>query len=359
MAAWADSGVTADPGRVHTEGRMARATLEDARDQVADLLGVRPRQVVFTSGGTEAINSAVWGATRASPGPVVCAAVEHSAARDASARSATVIEPPVDRFGRLDPDALDRVVEHCRPEHGAPPALIHCQWANHEVGTVQPVAEIVARCRESGVPTHVDAVAAVGHVACDLDALGADLVSVSAHKLGGPPGIGALVVRRGLRIEPFLVGGEQERARRAGLENIAAAVGFGAAAGALAAPGRLGREEEDARRHTEGILAAARAVPGVVAFGDTSDRLPHIVCLGIEGVEAEPVLLGLDQAGVAAHSGSSCSSETLEPSPVLRAMGVNAEHSLRLSVGWSTTDGDVEAFADAFPSVVAGLRSLR
>jgi cysteine desulfurase len=359
MDAWADTGVTADPGRVHTEGRIARATLEDARDRVAALVGVRPRQVVFTSGGTEAVNSAVWGAVRASPGPVVCAAVEHSAARDASARSATVIEPPVDRFGRIDPDAVDHVIEHCRPEHGAPPALVHCQWANHEVGTVQPVAEIVRRCRESGVLSHVDAVAAVGHLPCDLGELGADLVSISSHKLGGPPGTGALVVRRGLRLEPFLVGGEQERARRAGLENIAAAVGFGAVAEALATPGRLADEGAAARHHAERLRAAAAGVEGVDLFGDPDLRLPHIVCLGIGGVEAEPVLLGLDQAGIAAHSGSSCSSETLEPSPVLQAMGVDAERSLRLSVGWSTTDDDVAAFAAAFPTVVAGLRSLR
>ena len=359
MEAWADSGVTADPGRVHTEGRIARATLEDARDQVAALFGVRPRQVVFTSGGTEAVNSAVWGATRASPGPVICAAVEHSAAQDASRRSAVVIEPPVDRLGRLDPDAVDDAIEHCRPEHGAPPALVHCQWANHEVGTVQPAAEIAARCRESGVLVHVDAVAAAGHVDCDLDALGADLVSLSSHKLGGPPGIGALVVRRGLRIEPFVVGGEQERARRAGMENLPAAIGFGAAAAALASPGCLDGEQAAARRLTARLVAAATAVAGVTVFGDPDGRLPHIVCLGVEGVEAEPILLGLDQAGIAAHSGSSCSSETLEPSPVLEAMGVDADRSLRLSVGWSTTEADVDAFAAAFPTVVSALRSLR
>jgi cysteine desulfurase len=359
MEEWAATGVTADPGRVHTEGRMARVTLEEAREAVAALVGARPRQVVFTSGGTEAVNSAVWGATRGHPGPVVCAAVEHSAARDASLRSAPVVAPVVDLHGTLHPAALEEALERCRSEYGSLPSLVHCQWANHEVGTVQPVAAVVERCRELGVTVHVDAVMAVGHLPVDLAGLDADLVSVSSHKLGGPPGIGALVVRRGLRIEPLLVGGEQERARRAGLENLPAAVGFGAAAGALASPGRLDHEAARARRLTDRLRTSGLAVEGVTVLGDPDHRLPHIVCLGIEGVEAEPVLLGLDQAGIAAHSGSSCSSESLEPSPVLAAMGVDAERSLRLSVGWSTSDADADAFDAAFAAVVAGLRALR
>ena len=359
MAEWDASGITADPGRVHTEGRIVRAALEEARQQVATLFGVRPRQVVFTSGGTEAINGAVWGATRSSPGSVICSAVEHSAVREASARSASVVPVGVDGLGRINPTAVDEAIGRCRAEHGALPALVHCQWANHEVGTVQPAAEIVARCRELGVLTHVDAVAAAGHVPMDLDRLDADLVSVSSHKLGGPPGIGALIIRRGLRIDPLVVGGEQERARRAGFENVPAAIGFGAAAAALFTGDRLSVEAAAARSHTAGLLEAARAVAGVSVFGDPDDRLPHIVCLGIGGVEAEPVLLGLDQAGIAAHSGSSCSSELLEPSPVLEAMGADAERSLRLSVGWSTTDADIDAFAGSFATVVEGLRALR
>ena len=348
-----------DPGRIHTEGQMVRAALEDARDQVAGLFGVRSRQIVFTSGGTEAINTAAWGATRADPGPIVLAEVEHSAVREASARSAPLVTVPVDGLGRIEASAVDDAVDRCRAEHGRPPSVVHCQWANHEVGTVQPVRQVVERCRAAGLLVHVDAVAAAGHVPVDLGALDADLVSVSAHKLGGPPGIGALVVRRGLRLEPFIVGGEQERARRAGLENVAGAVGFGAAAAVLADPGALDGEESDARRWTGRLAALAGSVAGVRVFGDPVGRLPHIVCLGVDGVEAEPVLLGLDQAGVAVHSGSSCSSETLEPSPVLVAMGVDAEHSLRLSVGWSTSEADVDAFGRCFPEVVAGLRDLR
>ena len=367
MFAWEDLGVTADPGRVHTEGRMVRAALEDARDQVAGLFGVRPRQVVLTSGATEAVNAAVWGvladagsgsgAGRNGP-PVACADVEHSAVRDASARHGTVVPVPVDRLGRIHPEAVAGAVARCIAEHGRPPALVHCQAANHEVGTVQDVTGVVDVCRAHGIPVHVDAASFAGHVPLDVEGLGVDLMSVSAHKFGGPVGVGALVLRRGLRIDPLLVGGDQERGRRAGLENVTGAIGFGAAAHALASGSRLDDEADAGRRHTGRLLTAALEVPGVVPYGDTRDRVPHIVCLGVDGVEAEPVVLGLDQAGVAVHSGSSCSSESLEPSPVLEAMGVDGERSLRLSVGWSTTDEDVEAFVTAFPVVVERLRRL-
>ncbi|HTJ74794.1 MAG TPA: cysteine desulfurase family protein [Acidimicrobiales bacterium] len=346
MLAWLS--FAADPGRVHTDGRMARGAVEQAREQVAALLGARPREVVFTSGATEAIVTAVWGATARS-GRVVVPAVEHSAVRDASAAFGDVVEVPVDPAGRVDPGAVLAAVD------AGPTALVHVQWGNHEVGTLQPVAAVVAGCRERGVLVHVDAAAAAGHVAVDFGALGADLLSVSAHKLGGPQGVGALLVRRGLRLRPLLVGGEQERSRRAGMENVAGIVGFGAAASAVP----VDDESRRARRQTDAMLAAALAVDGVVAYGDVERRLPHIACLGVAGVEAEAVLLGLDQAGIAAHSGSACSSESLEPSPVLAAMGVEAERSLRVSVGWSTTDDDVSAFGTAFPAVVARLRSLR
>ena len=184
MAAWDKLGITADPGRVHTEGRMVRVALEEAREQVADLFGVRPRQVVLTSGGTESINAAVWGALGARPGPVARAAVEHSAVRDASARSGPVEEIDVDRLGRIEVEAVEAALGRCRAVHGRAAALVHCQWANHEVGTVQPVADVVELCRRHGVITHVDAVAAAGHIPCDVGALDADLVSVSAHTHG-------------------------------------------------------------------------------------------------------------------------------------------------------------------------------
>jgi cysteine desulfurase len=353
-AGWA----AADPGRLYEEARLVRDALEHARSQVAVLVAVAPRQVVFTSGATEAINAAVFGAAAASPGaPVLCAAVEHSAVRDASERAAPVEILPVDRTGRIDVHAVRaRLSDPSLPR----PALVHCQWANHEVGTLQPVREVVSLCRESGVTVHVDAAAALGHVAVDLDGLGADLVSVTAHKLGGLPGAGALVVRRGTRFAPFIVGGEQERGRRGGLEAIPALLAFGAAAAALTDAGRLETEAAAARAHVDAVCRSALSVEGITLVGssDTAGRLPHLVCLGVAGVEAEPVLIGLDRKGVAVHSGSACSSESIEPSPVLEAMGADPSHSLRVSVGWTTTDAECEAFAAAFVAVVAELRAL-
>ncbi len=358
MVSWLEKGPAADPGRLHEAGRAARGALEESRAAVAELLGTRPRQVVLTSGGTEAVNSAVWGTCRSREGSVVVlAGVEHSSVQESSARLAEVARVGVDRYGRIEPAAVDEVLERLgRSRRDV--ALVHCQLANHEVGTLQPVDEVVELCHERGVLVHVDACAGAGHVPLGVDDLGADLVSVSAHKLGGPPGAGALVVRRGMRVEPLLVGGEQERARRAGLEDVPAAVGFGAAAASLSG----GRLEVEARRQAaqrDALEKAACALPGVHTLGDPERRVPHVLCLAVEGVEAEPVLLGLDQRGIAVHSGSSCSSESLAPSPVLEAMGADAERSLRLSVGWSTTDAEVGAFAESFGPVVESLRALR
>jgi cysteine desulfurase len=344
-----------DPGRLHAEGRVTRVAVEDAREQVAALFGARAREVVFTSSGTEAVNTAVWGAlNRAGSGHIVTTAVEHSAVLEACRRADgfTVTEVGVDRLGRFDPDEVINAV-------GAHTALVSIQLANHEVGTVQPAAIVVEQARARGVTVHVDACAAAGHIELEFVDLGADLCSVTAHKLGGPKGIGALLVRRGLRFPPFIVGGAQERARRGGIEHVAGIVGFGAAAAELAGGG-VAREAARSRELTDRLARATLAnVPDVERYGDAVDALPNLVCLGIGGVEAEPILLALDQHGVAVHSGSSCSSETLEPSPVLSAMGVDADRSLRASVGWSSTDADVDAFVAEFPAVVERLRNLR
>jgi cysteine desulfurase len=329
-----------------------RVAVEEAREQNAALFGARPREVVLTSGGTESVASAVFGALARTPGGhVVTTAVEHSSVLEAVQRAcptATVVG--VDRSGRY---SADDVVGAIRPDT----ALVTVQLANHEVGTVQPAAEVAAACRERGVLVHVDACAASGHGPVSFADLGADLCSHTAHTFGGPKGVGALLVRRGLRIPPLLLGGSQERARRGGLEDVPAIVGFGAAAAAVASS--MAAETALDRARTDRIAALAAAVPGVVRHGDPVDRLPHLVCLGVDGVEAEPILLALDQRGVAVHSGSSCSSELLEPSPVLAAMGVDAERSLRVSTGWSTVDADVERFGTAFADAVAQLRALR
>jgi cysteine desulfurase len=343
----------ADPGRLHAEGKVTRYALEAAREQVGAFFGARPREVVFTSSGTEAVNAAVWGALARFPGRghVVTTGVEHSSVRDAIARrggDATVVG--VDGTGRFD---AAEVIDALRPET----RLLSLQLANHEVGTIQPAAEVAAAARERSAIVHVDACAAAGHLPIDFRALDADLCSLTAHKFGGPKGAGALLVRRGLRLDPLLVGGAQERARRAGIEDVPAWVGFGAACAAIDLPAEI-----DAQR--ELLATAARVsdlVAGVERFGPDagSGALPNLLCLGVEGVEAEPILLALDQHGVAVHSGSSCSSETLEPSPVLAAMGVDADHSLRVSVGWSTSPSDVDRFVEVFPGIVGRLRGLR
>jgi cysteine desulfurase len=342
----------ADPGRLHQEALVTRHALEIAREEVAAFLGARPREVVFTASGTEACNAAVFGAvTDHGGGHVVLGAVEHSAVREAVERAGvetTVVG--VDACGRY---STDEVLAAVRDDT----MLVAVQLANHEVGTCQPAGAIAAALADHGTLVFVDACAAAGHLPVDFRALRADLLAVSAPKLGGPKGAAALLVRRGLRVPPLVVGGAQERARRAGLEDVPAWVGFGAACSAIDVAA------EAARQRALLVRAAAvlDTVPGTVRYGDGDPEgsLPHLLCLGVEGVEAEPVLLALDQRGVAAHSGSSCSSEALEPSPVLAAMGVDADHSLRISVGWSSTEAEVDRFVEVLPGIVDRLRGLR
>ena len=325
----------------------ARAVVEDARDRVAASLGARPREVVFTSGATEAIAMASWGAASRGAHSVL-SAVEHSAVREWAERG-EISWVGVDGYGRVDPlELAASVTEHT--------GLVHCQWGNHEVGTRQPVAEVVAQL-DGRALLHVDAAQVVGHDPIAFAASGIDLLSVSSHKFGGPAGIGALLVRRRLRLPPLLVGGDQERARRGGIEPVAAIAGFAAALEEATAT--LGHESNRQRLLTDRVLEWASKTEGVAALGDPTDRLPHIVCLGIADVEPQPVLLGLDAAGVAVHSGSSCSSEALEPSPVLAAMGAKADRSLRISVGWNTTDTDVDRLLGALSTVLDELRALR
>jgi cysteine desulfurase len=346
MIEWLERTDVADPGRLHAEGMAARVAVEEARERVAARFGARPREVVFTSGATESIAMACWGAARSRGPHSVVAAVEHSAVREWAQRGPHDVIA-VDRTGRLDAAQVAALV---REDTG----VVHCQWGNHEVATLQPVAEMVAAV-DGRALVHVDAAATAGLVPIDFVASGVDLLSLSGHKLGGPAGVGVLLVRRGLRVEPLLVGGDQERARRAGMENVAAIVGLAAACDAVDPD----TEAAAARAHTERVITWARSAEGVEVLGDPEHRLPHIVCLGLADVEPQPVLLGLDQAGVAVHSGSSCSTEAIEPSPVLAAMGVDAERSLRISVGWSTTSADIDRLLEALPRVLTDLRSLR
>ena len=338
----------ADPGRLHREALEVRAAIEDARVAVATFVGATPREIVFTASGTEAINTALWWTDR----HVVTTAVEHAAAREVFDRGnadTTVIG--VDRNGKVDPQA---VVDAVRPDT----QLVNVQLANHEVGTLQPVREICAALKEHRARVHVDACAAFGNIPIDFHDLGADLMSITGHKVGGPPGCAALVVRRGVRIPTLLVGGAQERARRAGIENTAAIVGFAAACSSI----DLDKRAASARELVAQAWREIGAIEGVHRLGPdgrSHAALPHLLCIAVDGVEAEPILLALDQRGVAIHSGSACSSESWEPSPVLAAMGVDAQHSLRMSVGWPTTASDISRFADAFADAVNQLRMLR
>lgn len=337
----------ADPSRIHEPGMTARAALEQARDVVASSFGARPREVVFTSGASESIAAVCWGVADRGRTQIL-SAVEHSAVRLAAEQHSETVVVGCDRAGRVDADELVSRAD-------GDTAVVHLQLGNHEVGTTQPVDEVVVACRERGVLVHVDAAQAAGRVQLDFGALGADLVSISGHKLGGPAGIGVLLVRRGLRIRPLIVGGEQERARRAGLEDVVAALGLAAAVDAIDVDAEAGRHAG----LTDGLRATLEQVEGVELFGHPTERLPHLVCAGISDIEPQAVLLGLDRRRIRAHSGSACASEGLEPSPVLEAMGVDAHRSLRVSVGWSTTEADVAAFATALPQVIADLRALR
>ncbi len=335
---------------------IARQALELARESVASLVGARASEIVFTSSATEALVSAIWGSLAANPGTIIATAVEHSAVRAAAERTGRLRLVPVDRTGLVDADAVAQAIDD---EHraGRTVSLVCCQAANHEVGTIQPVAEVIARANARGVRTLVDAAQAAGRLSIDVRALAVDFLALSGHKLGGPPGIGALMVRRGVRVPPLLVGGEQERARRAGLENMPAAVALGAAAAELTETWH--DEAVEAQRLTDRLRAGLADIAGVTPYGHPEQRLPHLVCVGLADIEPQAVILGLDRAGIAAHSGSACASEGLEPSPVLEAMGVDAHRSLRLSVGWATTDDDIDATLDALPRIIGELRSLR
>lgn len=351
------AGDTGDPARIHLEGMSARAVLEHARTRVAAWLAVRPRQVVFTSGATESIASAHHGALQRSAASgrdaAVHTAVEHSSVTELSRRSPHTVVP-VDRYGRVGPEAVTRAIDHST-------AVVHIQWANHELGVIQPVREVidaigtVAADTDAAPLVHVDA-AQAGTSVPEAVASGADLVSISGHKLGGPPGVGVLVIRRNLRIPPLLVGGDQERARRAGLENLPAVVAMAAVADHLRdhAPTEAGRMASLTSR----LIGWADRTEGVELLGDRGHRVPHLVCLQLHGVEPQPVLLRLDQAGVAVHSGSSCSSEAFEPSPVLAAMGLDAQRSLRISVGWNSTDADIDTAMTAIDEALGELRAL-
>jgi cysteine desulfurase len=335
-----------NPSSVHGFGRAARARMETAREQVAALIGARPAQVVFTSGGTEANNLAMTGPGRQR---VLVSAVEHDSVLKAAAPETI----PVDRRGVVDLTALER-----RLAARAEPALVAVMLANNETGVIQPVADAARIAHEHGALFHCDAVQAAGKIAVDFKALGVDLMTVSAHKLGGPAGVGALVVADHVQLAAQQRGGGQERGRRAGTENLAGIVGFGVAAEIAA--GQLGAMATLAELRDDLEQRATAAVPGAILFGREAPRLSNTTCLSLPGLSSEVQVMALDLAGVAVSAGSACSSGKMQPSHVLRAMGADAAtagSAIRISLGWQSTPEDVDHFLEAWCALAAHSRA--
>jgi cysteine desulfurase len=346
---------------VHHFGQRAKAVLDDARTAVADLVHGEPSEVVFTSGGTESDNFAIRGVAEALEPTgrrhLIASAIEHEAVLNTfkalARRGWTTTLLPVDASGIVSPAALEAALTSAT-------ALVSVMHANNEIGTIQPVAELARLAHARGAVFHTDAVQSVAKIPVDVRALGADLLSLSAHKFNGPKGAGALWIKRGTRVNAILTGGKHERNRRAGTENVAAIAGLGAAAGLAARKGAGEAERLAALRNRleAGVLAR---VPGTAVNGARDARVPNTTNISFEGVEAESLLIALDLEGVAVSTGSACSSGTLEPSHVLRAMGFPAhrtQNSIRLSLGAGNTDEQVDYVLAKLPAIVEKLRSL-
>jgi cysteine desulfurase len=353
-----------NPNSGHFFGQRARGAVERARASVAALLGARPGEIVFTSGGTEADNLAIFGIVGRAPEPlsakprhIVTTTIEHHAVLHAcdalERRGAEITRVPVGREGVVEPDDIRRAL---RPET----ALVTVMHANNELGTLQPIEEIGRIAREAGVRFHTDAVQAAGKVALDVSRLGVDLLSLSAHKFYGPKGVGALFVRKGVQLEPLLYGSRGEGGRRAGTENVAGIVGLGRAA-------ELGGEQ--LREHGS-VLGALRdrleqgllaRIPGARVNGSAARRLPNTCNLMFPSVESESLVIALDLQGLACSAGAACLSGAVDPSHVLAAIGLSpaeARGSIRLSIGRMTTEDDVDFALRVIPAAVARQRDL-
>lgn len=344
----------ANASSLHAEGRAARRIVEEARVEVAALAGVAPKEVVFTSSGSEAIAAAIAGATaRTDPRRrrLLVPSTEHSAvlaaARAAARHGFEVVAITPDTEGRIEPRTI---AAHLDDEV----ALVALHAANNETGVIQPVAEVGALAESAGAVFVVDAVQAAGKLSIDRDAWGADLVALSAHKLGGPQGGGALIVRDGLPMEPLIGGGAQERRRRAGTEAVAAIAGFGAAS--ASARGDLDGEGRRLRGLREKLEVGLKGIhPKLRIHGGAAERLPNTSNVAIPGLSGETLMIALDLAGFAVSTGSACTSGAIEPSHVLMAMGrteAEAKEAIRISTGWSTTDAEIEALLAAMPAIL-------
>jgi cysteine desulfurase len=345
-----------NPSSVHAEGRQARRLVEDARAIVAGAVGALPRNVVFTSGGTEANALALRSGLKRGAGlPVerlVVSAIEHASVLAGGRFPAQAIETvSVTPSGLLDLRRLGAALE------GKPPALVSVMLANNETGAVQPVAAAADIVHAAGGLLHVDAIQAFGKISFDMNMLKADIVTLSAHKIGGPKGVGALVLADGLiGLEPLLRGGGQEQGRRAGTENVVGIAGFGAATKAA-----LDTLEGDAIRFRglqKRLESGLRRTPGALVFSDDAPRLPNTTLFTVPGLRAETAVIGFDLAGIAVSSGSACSSGKVQPSHVLEAMGFGrqiAQGAVRLSLGWSTSDADIDRCLEAWRKLAGTL----
>jgi cysteine desulfurase len=344
-----------NPSSVHRYGRAARAAVDRARESVAELVNAHPTQVIFTGCGTEASNLAIKGfAALHEPGLVVIGATEHPSVTEPAAslkkNGWRVSVLPVDGQGRLIETETEALLK-------LRPTMVSVMWANNETGVIQDIPALAARVRANGGVMHTDAVQAAGKIEVDFSASGAHLMSLSAHKINGPKGVGALIADKSVELMPLLQGGGQEKGLRSGTENVAGIAGFGAAASlAKAQLADYGSRMLSLRERLESGL---RALGDIEIFGAQANRLPNTVCFGTHGVDGETLLLNLDRAGIAISSGSACASSHREPSPVLHAMGVDAAVALsaiRVSFGAGNTEQDVDTFIAA---LAAQLRQLR
>ncbi|MBI2222083.1 MAG: cysteine desulfurase [Acidobacteria bacterium] len=353
-----------NPSSVHRYGQRAKAILDDARSAVAALIGGDPSEIVFTSGGTEADNFALRGVAESLEPTgrrhLIASAIEHEAVLNTlkalARRGWKTTLLPVDARGIVSPEAL-RAALMATPD---PVALVAVMHANNEVGTVQPIAELAGLAHERGALFHTDAVQSAGKVPVNVADLGVDLLAVSAHKFNGPKGAGALWIRRGTRMTAHLTGGRHERNRRAGTENVAGIAGLGAAALLAREKMAAGARELAALRDRleAGVLGR---VPGTAVNGDIASRVPNTTNISFDGIEAESLLIALDLEGFAVSTGSACSSGALEPSHVLRAMGLPAhrtQNSIRFSLGLGNTEAEVDQLLAALPPIAEKLRSL-
>jgi cysteine desulfurase len=350
-----------NPSSVHHFGQVAKAALDDARSSTAALIGGDPSEIVFTSSGTESDNFAIRGVAEAlevtGKRHLIATAIEHEAVLNTlkalARRGWKTTLLPVDQSGIVALPDLEAALTDDT-------ALVSVMHANNEIGTIQPVAQLARIAKARGALFHTDAVQTAGKIPLDVKALGVDLLSISAHKFYGPKGAGALWIRRGVRLLPPMTGGKQERSRRAGTENVAGIIGLGVAA--QLARGKMGAEADRLAalrdRLEEGILAT---VSGTAVNGARSPRVPNTTNVSFDRIEAESLLIGLDLAGIAVSTGSACSSGTLEPSHVLKAMGFPAhrtQNSIRFSLGAANTDADVDRVLEVLPGVVEKLRNL-